>query len=426
MILLITFFILSILLYLQGLYAGLETAFLSVNKKVITRKIKKIDPEFLEVIENQELLIGSLLVAINLIIVLSSSYFTYVLKILVKNENLASIISSITLSPLMILFGEIIPKTYFRFFSEEGITKHRVFIKYTYKIFSPLVKILELITRLLLKSNLHNNKVSITKEELQNIIANTTGVEKEEKELLHKILSFSKLQVKDILTPRVDVKMLDANWSKDKILQKLVEYRYSRLPVFKENIDNVIGVANLYKLLELEKFENIEQILETPLFIPEVARVTFLLQEMQKTKTPFAIVIDEYGGMAGIVTDEDIVEELVGDFEGEFEPEENELEKISKDLYLVDASISIEEFEKLTNINLHMENDEELEDIKTIGGFLIYKFGKLPKKNDKIIIDNVTFIIEEANDQKIDKVLVSVKDKANKKILTAKDIIFED
>ena len=241
-----------------------------------------------------------------------------------------------------------------------------------------------------------------------------SGELKEEgKKMITGVFAFDDILAYEIMTPRTDVFAIDINDPPEEYIDELMSLKYSRIPVYEDDSDNIIGILYIkdYLIQAREQgFDNVDikSILRTPYFVPETKNIDSLFFELQKTKQQIAILIDEYGGFCGIVTMEDIIEEVMGDIDDEYDEEEQELTKIGEDLYRIEGSMYLDD------INEELGTDLESEDSETIGGFIIDMFGEIPDEDDlgkEMTWENLVFTIESVKDRRIEKVIMKINEK---------------
>ena len=244
-----------------------------------------------------------------------------------------------------------------------------------------------------------------------------SGELKEEgKKMITGIFAFDDILAYEIMTPRTDVFAIDINDPHEEYIDELMELKFSRIPVYEDDSDNIIGILNIKDYLIQARqlgFDNVDirSILRTPYFVPETKNIDSLFFELQKTKQQIAILIDEYGGFCGIVTMEDIIEEVMGDIDDEYDEEEQELTKLEDDLYMIEGSMYLDDINEELGTNL------ESEDSETIGGFIIDMFGEIPDEDDlgkELTWDNLVFTIKSVKDRRIEKVIMKINEKEDK------------
>ena len=224
----------------------------------------------------------------------------------------------------------------------------------------------------------------------------------EEKDMIRGIVELSETTVKEVMVPRIDVVFIPRNISLKELMEIVTSCGHSRFPVYRDTIDDVIGILHVKDLLKYFNAEeiDIESILRTPFFVPDSKRLDSLLREFKRKRVHISVAVDEYGGVSGIVCMEDIIEEIVGDIQDEFDNEEEELLEIGQGVYLCDARANIEE------LNEELGLDLPEDDFDTLGGFVFDLFGKIPSKFEKVQHNNFKFIIQEMDGQKIKTVKI--------------------
>ncbi len=244
-----------------------------------------------------------------------------------------------------------------------------------------------------------------------------SGELKEEgKKMITGVFAFDDILAYEIMTPRTDVFAIDINDEPSEYIDELMSLKYSRIPVYEDDSDNIIGILNIKDYLIQARelgFDNVDirAILRTPYYVPETKNIDSLFFELQRTKQQIAVLIDEYGGFCGIVTMEDIIEEVMGDIDDEYDEEEQELTKIGDDLYMIEGSMD------LNDINEELGTNLESEDSETVGGLIIDTFGEIPDENDigkEIFVDNVVFTINAVKDRRIEKVIMKINKEEDK------------
>ena len=330
-------------------------------------------------------------------------------------REISLIIVTIVLSYITLVFGELFPKR----LALQNSQKIAMFsvkpILFISKITIPFVKLLSLSTNLLIRLFGIDNKnleEKVSKEEIKSLVdvGKEHGVINEtEKDMINSIFEFDDKLAKEVMTPRTNVYMVDIDEPLN--LEDLLNEKYSRIPVFQGNIDNIIGILYMkdfiYESYKLG-FENvdIENILHTPYFVPEMKNIDELFKELQGTKKHMAILIDEYGGFSGIVTIEDLIEEVMGDIGDEFDDDEITLKSIDKNTFLASGLIPISEL----NDNLNLNLDSDSDDYDTLGGLIIKLIGYIPRKDEECIVNHndITFKVKEVSKKRIIKVEIII------------------
>lgn len=332
-------------------------------------------------------------------------------------HEISLIVVTIILSYITLVFGELLPKR-LALQNSQKIAMYAVKpIMLISKITIPFVKLLSISTNFLIRLfnvNSKNLEEKVSKEEIKSLVdvGQEHGVINEtEKDMINSIFEFDDKLAKEVMTPRTNVYMINIDDCANTYLNSLLNEKYSRIPIFQENIDNIIGILYMKDFLcEAYKvgFDNVNlrNILHTPYFVPEMKNIDELFKELQISRKHMAILIDEYGGFSGIVTIEDLIEEVMGDIGDEFDDEEILLKNISKNTFLASGLISINELNEKLHINLNSESD----DYDTLGGFIIKLIGYIPKKDDDCIVNykNIIFKIKEVNKKRIVKVEITI------------------
>ena len=334
------------------------------------------------------------------------------------SSQISLVLITIVLSYFTLVFGELVPKR-IALQKAESISLASVKpILVISKIASPFIKLLSASTSLVLhilgmKTDDLEEKVS--KEEIKSLVeaGQAHGVfNKYEKDMIYSIFEFDDIVAREIMTPRTDVFAIDINEPLDEYLDELLESRHSRIPVYDEDIDDIIGILYIKDFfIEARKkgFDqvNIRPLLHKPYLVPESKNIDELFKELQKSKKYIAILIDEYGGFSGIVTVEDLVEEVMGDIEDEYDEEEPGIKKIANDTYIIDGLFSIDDLNEQLCLSISSDNHD------TISGLLIDIIGTIPDEGDSRVIelDNLLFKILRVKDNRIEKMKLTIREK---------------
>jgi putative hemolysin len=318
------------------------------------------------------------------------------------------------------VLGELYPKRIALIHSEKIAlfsVKKIIFIS---KIAAPFVWLLSASVTSLLKLTKQHTvgfEDEFSEDEVMSMVevGQETGFLKEEgAKMINSIFAFDDKLAYEVMTPRTDVFSIDVNDPEEKYIDELMQLRYSRIPVYENDTDNIIGILNIKDyLIEARKkgFNNvnIREILRKPYFVPESKNIDDLFRDLKASKQHIAILIDEYGGFSGIVTMEDLIEEIMGDIDDEYDKEEDEIIKLDENVYRVDGLISLDDLNEELDMDLESENSE------TLGGFLLELLGEIPEENGMglptIEFSNYTFKIEEVLDRRIEKVKLTINPK---------------
>lgn len=314
-----------------------------------------------------------------------------------------------------LVFGELVPKR-IALQRAEGFCMLTVMpIHYVSIILSPFIWLLSVSTKLVLKilrMKTEDTEEAVTEEEIKALLkmGNESGTfDDEEREMIDSVFAFDDRTAREIMVPRRDVVTIDIDEPFDEILDEILETRHSRIPVYEENIDNIIGVLHVKDvMIELRKKSpdrlNIREMLHKPFFVPETKEADELFRTMQAARHHMAILVDEYGGFSGIVTIEDLVEEIMGDINEEYEEVVPEIQPLNEDEYSLDGGILIDDLNEELGLKLETENYD------TLSGYLIEKLGHIPGKDDRdeIKADNLIFTVEEVKDNRISRVKLKI------------------
>lgn len=425
---------LAFLTLVNAFFAGAEMAVVSVNKnriKVLADEGSKRAALLQTLFEDSTKFLSTIQVAITLAGFFSSaSAATGISQVLggwiaqfgiPYSNTIAVVVVTIILSYFTLVFGELVPK---RIALQKAEAFSLFVVQPIYiisKILSPFIKLLSLSTNgflHLIGMKTENLEEAVSEEEIKKMLetGSENGVFNEiEKEMINSIFSFDDKTAKDVMVPRREVFAIDIEEPLEKILDEILETRHSRIPVYEEQIDNIIGILQVKDvMIEARKksFEEVDirALLKEAFFVPDGKSTDELFREMQKTKNRMAVLIDEYGGVSGILTVEDLVEEVVGEITDEHEEEVVELQKIGEKEYLLDGSILIEELNEKLNLKLETENYD------TLSGYLIEELGYIPKDSGQCELDadGVHFKILEVKEKRIRKVWMKVPEQAER------------
>ncbi|MCS7227984.1 MAG: hemolysin family protein [Endomicrobia bacterium] len=381
------------LIFISAFFAGIETALLkyTATKSQLKEQLK----EFISFWEQQpERVLGTILIGTNLACI-GVGVLTVSLKIWIW----WSII-------ILLVAGEIIPKVYALFnpniFIYYGIKKLVVFSR----LISPVVKFLVNVSLYFTSIFLREQKESpfITKQELEEIITKEKQLEKDEKNIYKNMLEIAEKRVYEIMTPKEDVVCVDINWSLDEIMSRLSETKFSRIPVYNKNIDNIVGVIytkDLIVAIQNKELLILNDLLREVYFVIDTARIIDVLKKFKQGQHHLAVVVNEYGATVGVVTIEDIIEEVVGEIYDEYDIIEQRIKRIDDHTIVVSGDESIKDIEQTLDIKLL---DEE---VATIGGYIATKIGYVPDIGEKFIFDNLSIEVLDASEKVVKKVKIS-------------------
>lgn len=419
----------------NAFFASAEMAMVSANKnkiKELAEKGNKRAKTLLETLKNSTRFLSTIQVAITLAGFFSSGsaatsisrvFGDYLREINIPyGTTISFIVVTLILSYISLVFGELVPKR-IALYNAENVALRGVYaVKITSIIFAPFVKLLSISTVLVLKllgKYSEDVEEQISEEELKSYIKvsqeqgviNSTG-----EDMIINIMDFDDKMAYEIMTPRTAIFMVDYDEFSVDSISEILATGYSRMPVYRENADNIIGIINIKDLfIEYEKNNyqnfNLDKCLKTPYFVPETKKIDRLLKELQTSKNYVAILIDEYGGFSGMVTVEDIVEEIVGEIEDEYDRNTPSMGKIGPNEYMVDGYMTIEDINEELDTKLFSENHE------TISGLIIEKLGYIPEENEKkklqVKTNGVMLTVLAIKDKRIVKAALKILD--NKK-----------
>ena len=332
--------------------------------------------------------------------------------------GVAAVLTFLISTVFLMALGEMVPRR-IALQHTEGITVNGAvpvgILNVVMKPFMVLVWAMSFVVLKVLRQRTDLNDNEYSEENIVEMLeaGRESGELKEEgKKMITGVFAFDDILAYEIMTPRTDVFAIDIKDSADEYIDELMELRYSRIPVYEDDSDNIIGILYIKDYLikaREDGFENVDikSILRTPYFVPETKNIDSLFFELQKTKQHIAILIDEYGGFCGIVTMEDIIEEVMGDIDDEYDEEEEEIREIGRNLYIVEGSMDIDDLNEELGLNL------ESEDSETIGGFLIDLLGEIPDEENigkEIFFENCVFTIKTVKDRRIEQITIKIND----------------
>ncbi len=413
--------VLAILILINAFFAATEIAFISLNDAKIEKQAKegnKKAKQIKKMLREPSKFLATIQIGITLAGFLSSAFaadaFADDLAPMLQNliplgltvwRNISIILITIILSYFSLIFGELVPKRLAMRNSEKIAFGTIGIIRTISIITAPFVKLLTASTNGVSKlfGISGTDEETVTEEEIRMMVdvgEEKGSIKEEEKELINNVFEFNDKVVSEIMIHRKDIYAIDINSDIDNILKELDEYKYSRIPVYEENIDNIVGMLFIKDLLaNVNKKEKVKiaKIIREPYFVSENKPIDELFRDLQKNKHQLAIVLDEYGGTAGLVTMEDIIEELVGNIFDEYDEEEKEFEKIDDNTFLISGSVSIHDLRKILGVEIP-EGEYD-----TLSGYLIELLGRIPSDDEKPVIETkrVTYKIEDYEEKRI-------------------------
>ncbi len=400
--------VIIVLVLLSGFFSGTETAFSCANKiklkTYVTQGKKNAKAVYKFADEKYDKLVTAILIGNNIVNLSASAIGTVLFRqILIRRPDIAPTVSTIVLTVVVLLFGEITPKYLASVYPEKMCFLFYPLMQFFYWILMPLSKIFDFYKHVLTKIFKLKKDETVTDEEILSLVeeAEESGsLKEEESELVRSALEFNDLKVEDILVPRVDVYAVGDDWTMDEIREVFEKTGYSRLPVYRETIDNVIGLVHERDFFSgyLKGEKEIGHLVQDIVFTTEHTHISSLLRQLQKQKIHMAVVSDEYGGVVGIVTLEDILEELVGEIWDEHDEENILFGKVGDEEYWVDGKCGLEEFFELYE---GLESVEEECESNTVGGWVTEMYGGIPPIGEIVRYQSLEIKIVKATQQKI-------------------------
>lgn len=372
---------------------------------MVERKVKGAET-VLKLTSNPNQLLGAILVGNNIVNISASSLATY-MAIKYFGDTGVGIATGI-MTILILVFGEITPKSLAIKDSEKMALIVAPFILVITKVLRPVVYLLTSFTNLLIRGTGSSNQPFITEDELKTMVqvSHEEGVlQGEERKMIDNVFEFGDSQVEEVMTPRTDMAAIEIQSNYDEIIAIFKETQFSRIPVYKEIIDDIVGILYIKDLIfydsEKDVFD-ISQYIREPFFTYEFKKITELFEEMRKNRMPVAIVLDEYGGTSGIITMEDLVEEIVGQIEDEYDEEKREIEIINDNEYLVDGSSKIDLVNEIIGLDIYSEQFD------SIGGFILGELNRLPHNGEVFKYNDIKFIVEQVQRNRIEKIKIVI------------------
>lgn len=357
--------------------------------------------------EDPNKLLGAILIGNNIVNILASSLATTLFVSLVGPGGVG--IATGVMTVLVLIFGEITPKSIAKQKSEQVSLKVSKPISIMVKLFKPFIGIFTFISSGFIRLLGGDPKASepfITEEELKTMVgvSEEEGVlEDVEKEMIFNVFDFADAQAKDVMVQRVDIVAVDSEATYEDVLEVIKKEQFSRIPVYNQTIDDIVGVLYVKDLIIAGQNKDgfkVTDYMREPYYTFEFKKIKELFNEMKKTRNHISVVLDEYGGTVGIVTIEDLIEEVFGDIEDEYDDYENEIEVIKEDEYVVDGSARLDDISDLIGVNM------ESEEFDSVGGLIIGELGRFPENKEEVNLSNIKFVVEEVDKNRIKKVRI--------------------
>ena len=406
-----------VLLFCSAIVSGAEVALFSLSQKDLDDSIQENNSKgkiIARLLEKPKKLLATLLVAnnfINIGVVILFSFVGRGIFAAIDSPILKFIIEVILVTFLLLLFGEVLPKVY----ASRNNVKFAHLVAYPIsgldKFLSPVSIPMREVT-LFLQNKLGKQKTNFSVDQLSQALELTSNDETstEEQKILEGIVSFGNTDTKQVMSPRIDVFAFEITESFASIYPKIIEKGFSRIPVYRDNIDQIEGVLFVKDLLPYINDVAFDwtTLLREPFFVPENKKLDNLLKDFQSMKSHLAIVVDEYGGTSGLVSLEDVIEEIVGDISDEFDDAPVNFSKLDDRNYIFEGKINLKDFYRIINVDENLF-DEQKGEAETLAGFILELLGNFPKKGQKIVFENCTFVIESVDQKRVKQIKVTIE-----------------
>ena len=406
----------TILLFCCAMVAASEVALFSLSPKDLKELFLK-DASKSNLIESllakPKKLLATILVANNFLhiaIVLLFSFSLDKLFSTIASQLLKFIVEVVFVTFLILLFGEVLPKIY----ASRNNVKFAAFVAFPISILDKFLTPISLPMRnltLWIHQKLGKQKNNFSVDQLSQALelTSTDDTSSEEQKILEGIVSFGNTDTKQVMSPRIDIFALEIEETFEEIYPKIIEKGYSRIPVFKDNIDTIIGILVVKDLIPHIQNMKLDwkTLIRDPFFVPENKKLDNLLKDFQTMKSHLAIVVDEYGGTSGLVSLEDVIEEIVGDISDEFDDENLNYQKIDENNYLFEGKINLKDFYRIVDVNEELFENRKGE-AETLAGFILEILGNFPRKKQQIKFENCTFVIEELDKKRTKQIKVTL------------------
>jgi len=401
---------------LSGFFSGAEIALSSLDKLTLKSLVKenKRKGRWIEaLVSKPSQWLITVLIGNNLVNIAAGSLATILVGQLIGGTpgKVAGIATGVV-TFIILLFGEIVPKRYCQQHARTISLRIAGPLLLLSRVFDPIVKALTFLSQIILRIvGIRDVRMQhpVTEQEIHTLIdigGEEGALEEGEEELAHSALEFDETQVKEIMVSRTKMVCIEQEATLSELIELVKKSGYSRIPVYYKNIDNIVGLAYIKDVLnllpEINEDLRVREIMHPPLFVPYTARLSELFRKLQKEKTHLAIVVDEYGGVAGIVTMEDLLEEIVGEIEDEYDREREKIQVLKDGSILIEADTDIDEINDRLNIHL----PEKTAIFESIGGFIISLLGRIPERGETIRYENLQISIVDADERHIKKVKI--------------------
>jgi len=405
-------------LVLSGFFSSSETALFSLSRMYLKKleNSKKWSSRYVpQLLKHPQQLLITILLGNTIVNVTFASVAAMIALDITHSipgfsAALALVVEIILATVIVLIFGEVVPKVFAIQYAEKYSTVIALPVGFFKIILFPIVKILELFTNIFTKGTDHglmDSNIKITSEDIKSIVhdeaPDLVDIHKEEREMLNSAFEFSDTKVKEILTPRIDITAVEIEDGIENLIQVIKESGFSRIPIYRGTIDNIIGmVYSKDIILNLGSQKRIKDLMRPCYFIPENMKLSFILSYFRKNKIHLAVVVDEYGGTTGLITLEDVLEEIVGEILDESDIEKIEIKPITKNEYVIDCSTDFNDVCK----KFGLEVDDQFD---SFSGFLYHLFGKIPKQGESVIFkDKYKFTVESIDGQRMTTVRLNI------------------
>lgn len=403
------FFVVALCVLFSALFSSAETALTALSEREARQLVDSGEKRYQRLvlwIEEPNKVLTTILIGNNLVNILASALATDAVGKIVHNQAVAIATGLMTL--LILIFGEIAPKTFAKYNHTRLAPRVIAGLRIFYWLVYPVTVLLTVLSHLMVRmvgGDVSRSGPFVTEEDISYLIDlghREGAIQKHEEELLHSVIDFSNTTVREIMIPRTEMIAVETVVDRDELVNLVMNAGHSRIPVYEETPDNIIGIfyaKDLIKMPVAGKPFQLSTSLRSPMFVPEVMSISDLLRDMQRLKTHMAIVVDEYGGTSGIVTLEDILEEIVGEIHDEYDSEESQFRVLPGGKMIADGRISIHELGEQLKVEF-----PESDLYETLGGFLTVRAGKLPASGLTLRWNSFDFTIKEADQRRIRRV----------------------
>ena len=411
------FVLLFLLLLCSAFVSGAEVALFSLSQTEIDQELETESRRFkivTDLLNRPQKLLATILVAnnfINIGVVLLFAYLSDYFFGGIENSVVKFILEVGLVTFLILLFGEILPKVY----ASRNNVKFASFMAYPLRfldvVFSPLSVPMQRFTKAI-NAKLGKQKSNFSVDQLSQALELTSedDTTKEEQKILQGIVTFGNTDTKQVMRPRIDIFALDNSMKYNEVLPEVIKNGYSRIPVYEENVDNVIGILyakDLLPYIDRKQFDW-TSLLRDPFFVPENKKLDDLMAEFQEKKVHLAVVVDEYGGTSGIVSLEDVIEEIVGDISDEFDDDDLIYSKLDDQNFVFEGKTTLKDFYRIIKLDDESLFEDTKGEAETIAGFILETSGNFPRLNSKINFENYVFTIESLDKKRIKRVKVTI------------------